>query len=148
MADPRDERNNPQSVLSGFLTESTRRVRRTLLAVTTVAIGAKVLGVHLRTLSLFGNTVEITNERWLPIGLFVAVAYFWGLFVVYGFGDAQRFSTQIWAVYSGAYLTPENSLLHRRSKSAAAVMTMRVVVDLLVPILYAGVGLILLLPLR
>jgi hypothetical protein len=77
LPDERPDDSDPKRVLSGFLTETTRRVRRTLLAVTTVAFMVRLFGVRLTKLSLLGNELTIPDERWLPIGLFVAVAYFW-----------------------------------------------------------------------
>ena len=98
--------DDPQRVLSGFLSEPTRRVRRTLLAVTTVAFMVQLFGVRLTKLSLLGNELTIPDERWLPIGLFVAVLYLWGLFMVYAVGDAHRVNVQIWDIYrSGDSLT-------------------------------------------
>jgi hypothetical protein len=138
------DKDDPRQVLSGFLTETTRRVRRTLLAVTTVAIASKLFGVRVTTLSCR----QRTDERWLPICLFVAVAYFWGLFMVYAIGDAQRVSVQIWEIYrSGTSLGPTNSLRHRDSKSASFVMSLRVLADVLLPMLYGAAGLVTLLPL-
>jgi hypothetical protein len=149
MTDERTNDTDPRRVLSGFLTETTRRVRRTLLAVTTVAIATKVFGVRLTKLSLLGNELTIPDERWLPIGLFVVVAYFWGLFIVYAFGDTQRVTVPIWDIYrSGSSLTPADSLRHRDSKSASVLMTLRVVVDLVVPLVYGAAGLVMMLPLR
>jgi len=48
------EQDDPLRVCSGFRSETTRRVRRTLLAVSTVAIASKALDVHVKTLSLLG----------------------------------------------------------------------------------------------
>jgi hypothetical protein len=143
------DKDDPKRVLSGFLTETTRRVRRTLLAVTTVAFMVQLFGVRLTKLSLLGNELTIPDERWLLIGLFVAVAYFWVLFIVYAVGDAQRVNIQIWDIYrSGSSLTPADSLQHRDSRGASVVMSLRVLADVILPMLYGAAGLVTMLPLR
>lgn len=144
MADERSD--DPQRVLSGFLSETTRRVRRALLAVTTVALLVRMFGVRITKLSLLGNELTIPDERWLPIGLFVVVLYFWVLFMVYAFGDTQRARASILGIYrSGSSLTPEDSLQHRESRSASVLAGLRVGVDVLLPFLYGGAGLLALL---
>jgi hypothetical protein len=140
------DKDDPLKVLGGFLSEPTRRVRRTLLAVTTVALLVRMFGVRTTKLSLLGNELTIPDERWLPIGLFVVVLYFWVLFMVYAFGDSQRARASIWGIYrSGSSLTPADSLQHRESKSASVLVGLRVGVDVLLPFLYGGAGLLALL---
>jgi hypothetical protein len=58
---PDERTDDPRQVLSGFLTETTRHVRRTLLAVTTVALAVKFFGMRVTKLSLLGR-----DGRWYP----------------------------------------------------------------------------------
>lgn len=143
---PEERSDDPLRVLSGFLSETTRRVRRTLLAVSTVAIATKVLDVHVKTLSLFGTTIEITNERWLSHGLFFVLLYFWGSFLVYAFGDVHRSRRELTTVTRTGSLLPGVAVDYRNSRAAATLMGFRIVLDVLLPLVYGIVGMVMLVP--
>jgi len=144
---PSDERSDdPLRVLSGFLTETTRHVRRTLLAVSTVAIASKVLDVHVKTLSLLGATIEITNERWLSHGLFFVVLYFWVMFVVYAFSDVHRSRNALTRITRRQSLLPGMALEYRDSRSASLLLGFRGLLDVILPMVYGIVGMVALVP--
>jgi hypothetical protein len=138
MAD--EQRDGPQHVLSGFLTETTRRVRRTLLALSTVAIAAKALNVHLKTLTVLGAEIEVTDERWLSVGLFFVLLYFWVTFLVYALGDVHRSREALTRAMRTQPLLPGVALGYRDSRSAAVVMSLRTVLDVVVPMVYRLAG--------
>jgi hypothetical protein len=137
---PEERSDNPLRVLSGFLTETTRRVRRTLLAVSTIAIASKALDVHVKTLSLLGATVEITNERWLSTGLFFVVLYFWGMFVLYAFSDMHRSHRALTRLTRTLSLL-RHGLEYRESRASATLIVFRALLDVLLPVVYGLFGL-------
>lgn len=126
--DDRDK-DDPLRALSGFLSETTRRVRRTLLALSVGAVVAKILDFKFGKLVVFGNTVEVQDER-VALHLVGAVLlYFVVLFGVYVAGDTIRAQKAIKrAVYPDGRLNLNN----------LPVMVFRIVLDLGVP-LVAGV---------
>jgi hypothetical protein len=136
--------DDPLRVLSGFLTETTRHVRRTLLAVSTVAIATKALDVHVKTLSLLGTTIEITNERWLSSGLFFVVLYFLGMFLVYAFSDIHRSRSALTRITRMQPLLPGMALEYRDARSAAILLGFRALFDVFLPMVYGIFGLALL----
>jgi hypothetical protein len=67
--------------------------------------------------------------------------------MVYAIGDAKRVSVQSGRSTALHFPRPTNSLRHRDSKSASFVMSLRVLADVLLPMLYRAAGLVTLLPL-
>lgn len=119
--DQQHTEDDPKRALSGFLTESTRRARRTLVGVSAAALAVKELNVKLRTFTMFGNTIEVTDDR-VREGMCLALSYFLLIFVIYALGDAIRERTAIArAVASSPTMTTQ------------LVMGMRVFLDLIIP---------------
>jgi hypothetical protein len=90
MADKRDKvldvGGDPPHALRGFLSESTRRVRRTLLGVSVAGIAVWALEVKVGTVTVFGVTATVPPER-VEQGLGLVLLYFLMLFSVYAMGD-------------------------------------------------------------
>jgi hypothetical protein len=110
------------AVLGGFLSEPARKVRRVLLALGTVAVALRVFGIHVQTISLLGTTIQIAEERWLPLGLLVATVYFAVLFAVYAGSDIHRHNEPIARIARMLPLSPADSLNYRNSRTTAAVL--------------------------
>lgn len=126
--DQQHSEDDPQRALSGFLTETTRRARRTLIGASAAALAVKVLNVKLRTFAVFGNTIEVPDDR-IREGMCIALLYFLLLFVIYALGDMIRERVAIGrAQWASSALTP------------MIVMDMRVFLDPVVPTILGAVA--------
>lgn len=128
------------AILGGFLSETTRKVRRVLLSVGGLAIAVHAFHVRVQNVALLGTTIQIGDERWLSLGLAFMLLYFAALFAVYAFSDFHRNSEAIFRIAKVKPFTPEQPLTHRQDRTAATLMWGRLLIDLLVPLVVAGVG--------
>ena len=93
--DTEGDQDDPLKALGGFLSEPTRRVRRTLLAVSVGAIAVVDLKPTLDTVMVFGNPVTIADRQWLVTLGEGVLLYFMLAFVVYVTGDYLRAQASI-----------------------------------------------------
>lgn len=132
--------NDPQRALSGFLSESTRRARRTLLAVSAGAIALRVLDVKLGTFVVFGTPVTIPPER-VQQGLGLALLYFIVLFVVYMGGDLIRQRGAMNGVMDGLSVV-KPKVGFSMATLAGCTLALRLMLDVGLPIVLGAVALV------
>jgi hypothetical protein len=136
------------SLLGGFLSETTRKVRRVLLALDALAIAVRAFGVQVQDVTLLGTTIHIAEDRWLPLGLLVLIGYFAVVFAVYAFSDMHRHSEAITRMARRLPLSPAAFLKYRSSRTAALLLLARALLDMFLPLLLAGVAVFMLRPMR
>lgn len=81
------EDDSGRKALSGFLSETTRKARRTLLVLSVTVLVVKQLNLKFETLVILGNTITIPDERVLIKLVEYVLLYLMILFCVYVTGD-------------------------------------------------------------
>lgn len=105
-----------------------------------------MFGVRVQEVSLFGTKITIAEDRWLQFGLLMLIGYFAALFTVYAMSDIHRHSEEVTRIARRLPLSPIRSLTYRDSRTASALLLARGLLDVLLPILLAGVAVFLLRP--
>jgi hypothetical protein len=144
MADKRDKvldvGGDPPHALRGFLSESTRRVRRALLGVSVAAIAVWALDVEVGTVTVFGVSATVPPER-VGQGLGLVLLYFLMMFSVYAMGDVILSRGATDRALDGLSTKPRRFGVSI-AVVALGVLTMRMLMDLGVPLVLGVVALV------
>jgi hypothetical protein len=155
-AAPNEERQKADdlAILSGFLSEPTRKVRRVLLALGALGIALRVFRVHVQEVTLLGTKITIAEERWFPFGLLTLIGYFVVMFGVYAMSDLHRHGGAIARIARRLTVSLSSSsslavnVSYRASRTAALLLLARVILDVLLPVVLAGVAMFVFQPWR
>ena len=134
--------DEPLGVLGGFLSETTRKVRRVLVALGALALALRIFGIRVQEVSLLGTKITIAEDRWLSLGLVALLVYFAVTFGVYAFSDGQRNRAAIRRVM--VHSTPAGSLDVLDARRSAVLLGVRVLLDVLFPLVLALIAVFLL----
>jgi hypothetical protein len=138
--------DEPLTVLGGFLSETTRKVRRILLGLGTLGIALRIFGIRVQEVSLLGTKITIAEERWLPLGVVVLLGYFTVTFGVYALSDLQRNRVAIRRVM--VHSTPPGAIDALDARRSAVLLGVRALLDVFFPVVLAVVAAFLLHPWR
>ena len=138
--------DEPLAVLGGFLSETTRKVRRVLLALGALSLALRFFGIRVQEVSLLGTKITIADDRWLPLAVMALLVYFAVTFIVYAISDLQRNRVAISRVM--VHSTPAGSIDALDARRSAVLLGVRVFLDVLFPPVLGLVAVFLLHPWR